>query len=242
MKPHSKYLNFYYETVEEFPPLCLTPSKTALLIVDMQNEFILRESDEAIHFKAAGEWERWLPFHDRLDQLVIPNNRRLLERFREYGMTVTYGRIACLRSDGTDRSPVQKSSGWNGIFLPVNSHGAQIIDELAPQADEIVVNKTTDSVVSGTNYLTLLRFMGIETVIVTGIVTDQCVACTVRDLADSGLHVICVEDACAAGSMELHDTELKIMSVIYCDVVSTDEALALLDSCQRDHEVSSCQT
>ena len=72
--------------------------------------------------------------------------------------------------------------------------------------------------------------MGIETVVVTGIVTDQCVACTVRGLADEGLHVICVEDACAAGSMELHEAELKIMSVIYCDVMSTDETLALLES------------
>ena len=81
---------------------------------------------------------------------------------------------------------------------------------------------------TGTNYLTLLQFMGIETVVVTGIVTDQCVASTVRGLADAGLKVICVEDACAAGSQELHDAELKIMSVIYCDVLSTDETIALI--------------
>ena len=64
---------------------------------------------------------------------------------------------------------------------------------------------------------------------VTGIVTDQCVACTVRGLADAGYKVICVEDACAAGSMELHDAELKIMNVIYCDVLSTDETIALIE-------------
>ena len=98
----------------------------------------------------------------------------------------------------------------------------------SPLENEIVVNKTTDSVTTGTNYLTLLQFMGIETVVVTGIVTDQCVASTVRGLADAGLKVICVEDACAAGSQELHDAELKIMSVIYCDVLSTDETIALI--------------
>ena len=92
-----------------------------------------------------------------------------------------------------------------------------------------MVNKTTDSVTTGTNYLTLLRFMGIETVVVTGIVTDQCVASTVRGLADDGFKVICVEDACAAGSQELHDAELKIMSVIYCDVLSTDETIKLIE-------------
>lgn len=166
-----------------------------------------------------GQRERWLPFHDRLDETVIPNNVKLLEYFRKHGMTVTYAQIACLREDGEDRSPVQKSDGWNGIFLPINNPETQIIDELAPQRNEIVVSKTTDSVTTGTNYLTLLNFMGIETVVVTGIVTDQCVACSVRGLADAGYKVICVEDACAAGSMELHDAELKIMSVIYCDVL-----------------------
>jgi len=143
-------------------------------------------------------------------------------------MTVTFGRIACLREDGEDRSPVQKSEGWNNMLMPVNSKAAAMIDELTPIKDEIVVNKTTDSVTTGTNYLTLLRFMGIETVVVTGIVTDQCVASTVRGLADDGLKVICVEDCCAAGSMEHHDAELKIMNSIYCEVMSTDETIELI--------------
>lgn len=228
MKVKDKYLNFYYETIGEIEELKIDPKKTALLLVDLQNEFVLRDFGEALQFKEAGEWERWIPFHDRLDDIVIPNNKKLLDFFRENDLTVTYGRIACLREDGEDRSPVQKSEGWNNMLMPVNSYSAQMIDELAPLENEIVVNKTTDSVTTGTNYLTLLRFMGIETVVVTGIVTDQCVASTVRGLADDGFKVICVEDACAAGSMELHDAELKIMSVIYCDVMSTDETIELI--------------
>lgn len=229
MKPKKKYLNFYYETVKEHGELKLNPKKTALLIVDMQNEFVLRDFGEALQFKAAGEWERWIPFHDRLDDIVIPNNKKLLEYFRANNMVVTFGRIACLREDGEDRSPVQKSEGWNNMLMPVNGYAAQMVDELTPLENEIVVNKTTDSVTTGTNYLTLLRFMGIETVVVTGIVTDQCVASTVRGLADDGFKVICVEDACAAGSMELHDAELKIMSVIYCDVLTTDETIEVIE-------------
>ncbi|WP_130869927.1 cysteine hydrolase family protein [Intestinimonas massiliensis (ex Afouda et al. 2020)] len=229
MKIKEKYRSFYYETMDEVPEPKIDPKKTALLLVDLQNEFVLRDFGEALQFKAQGEWERWIPFHDRLDDIVIPNNKKLLDFFRKNKMTVTYGRIACLREDGEDRSPVQKSEGWNGMLLPVNSYAAQIIDELKPIENEIVVNKTTDSVTTGTNYLTLLQFMGIETVVVTGIVTDQCVACTIRGLADAGYKVICVEDACAAGSMELHDAELKIMNVIYCDVLSTDETIALIE-------------
>ena len=229
MKIKEKYRSFYYETMDEVPEPKIDPKKTALLLVDLQNEFVLRDFGEALQFKAQGEWERWIPFHDRLDDIVIPNNKKLLDFFRKNKMTVTYGRIACLREDGEDRSPVQKSEGWNGMLLPVNSYAAQMIDELKPMENEIVVNKTTDSVTTGTNYLTLLQFMGIETVVVTGIVTDQCVACTVRGLADAGYKVICVEDACASGSMELHDAELKIMNVIYCDVLSTDETIALIE-------------
>lgn len=233
MKPKEKYLNFYYETVKEHSETVLNPKKTALLIVDMQNEFVSRDFGEALVFKEAGEWDRWIPFHDRLDEMVIPNTKRLLDYFRANGMIVSYGRIACLREDGADRSPVQKSEGWNGMLLPVSGFAAQMVDELAPLPDEIVVNKTTDSVTTGTNYLTLLRFMGIETVVVTGIVTDQCVASTVRGLADDGFQVICVEDCCAAGSMEHHDAELKIMSVIYCDVMSADETIEVIEKCKK---------
>ena len=229
MKVKDKYLNFYYETIGEVEEPNIDPKKTALLLVDLQNEFVLRDFGEALQFKEAGEWERWIPFHDRLDEIVIPNNKKLLDFFRKHNLTVTYGRIACLREDGEDRSPVQKSEGWNGMLIPVNSYAAQMVDELEPLENEIIVNKTTDSVTTGTNYLQLLQFMGIETVVVTGIVTDQCVASTVRGLADAGYKVICVEDACAAGSMELHDAELKIMSVIYCDVLSTDETIALIE-------------
>lgn len=228
METRKKFLSFYYETVKELPEVKLDPKKTALLIIDMQKEFVLRDIGEALQFKEMGEWERWIPMHDRLDDIVIPNSVKLLNFFRDNKMTVTFGRIACLRDDGEDRSPVQKSEGWNNMLLPVNSYSAEMIDELMPIENEIVVNKTTDSVTAGTNYLMLLRFMGIETVVVAGIMTDQCVASTVRNLADEGLKVICVEDCCAAGSMELHNAELKIMNSIYCEVMNTEETIDVI--------------
>ena len=223
-----RFKSFYYKH-QELPEIKVDPKKTALLIVDMQNEFVLRDFGEALEFKEMGIWEEWIPFHDRLDDIVIPNNVRLLKFFRDNKLNVAFGRIACYRKDGEDRSPVQKSEGWNGMLLHVDSFSAQMIDELTPIENEIVVNKTTDSVTTGTNILMLLRFMEIETVVVTGIVTDQCVANTVRGLADDGFHVICVEDCCAAGSQELHDKELEIMNVIYCDVLNTDETIDLLE-------------
>lgn len=72
MKPNPKYLSFYYQTMTEFPDIELDPKKTALLIIDMQNEFVRRDMGEALQFKEMGEWERWIPFHDRLDNVTIP--------------------------------------------------------------------------------------------------------------------------------------------------------------------------
>lgn len=228
MKVNKKYLSFYYQDMEEIPDIVLNPKKTALLIVDMQKEFVSREIGEAIVYKERGDWERWLPFHDRLDDIVTPNTVKLLDFFRKNDMYVTFGRIACLHLKGDDRAPVQKTEGWNGIFLHVDSVEAEMIDELKPLKGEIVVNKTTDSVLNSTSYERMLCNMGVETVIVTGIVTDQCVAGTVRSLADAGFKVICVEDCCAAPDIKLHDDELRIMNIIYCNVLSTDETLEVL--------------
>lgn len=83
MKVNKKYLSFYYQDMEEIPDIVLNPKKTALLIVDMQKEFVSREIGEAIVYKERGDWERWLPFHDRLDDIVIPNTVKLLDFFRK---------------------------------------------------------------------------------------------------------------------------------------------------------------
>ena len=49
----------------------IDPKKMALLLVDLQNEFVLRDFGEALPFKEAGEWERWVPFHDGLNEIVV---------------------------------------------------------------------------------------------------------------------------------------------------------------------------
>jgi len=219
----------YYEFLPtDGQKINVNPDKTALLIVDMQHQFISRDGLDAQVAREKGMFEQWAYFFDRIDNLTIPNNKKLLEFFRTKQLEVTFGRIACHHKDGRDRSPVQRRPGWNNILLPIGDPGAEMVEELKPLADEIVVNKTTDSVLSGTNYEFLLRNMGIETVVCTGVVTDQCVASTVRSLADAGFEVILVEDACAAATQQLHDAEIMIMNQIYCQVMSTDEVIDLV--------------
>lgn len=229
MFDESKYISFYYETTKDLPKVIPNPDTTAMLVIDLQNEFVLKDFGEGKMFKEMGEWERWKPYFNRLEDIVVPNTTMLLNYFRNNKLEVTFGRIACLKENGQDRSAVQKTEGWNGMLLPVTSYAAQMVEPLTPKGDEIVVNKTTDSVLAGTHYSQTLRNMGIETVIVTGIVTDQCVASTVRDLADEGFKVIVVEDCCAAATMELHDAELKIMNIIYCQVMDTAGVIELMN-------------
>ena len=210
------YRSFYYEDAPEPEVPSLPPAETALLCIDVQNYGTAPKP-------TAAEQARWAPFYERMHQTVVPNLRALQQAFRSAGIDVVHARIACLLDDGRDRSLSQKMPGWNNLLMPKNTEESQIIPELAPTANEIVVTKTTDSALTGTNLRLLLANMGIRNVIVTGIYTDQCVSSTVRSLADESFNVIVVEDCCAAGTDELHRRELEIINMIYCHVLSSAE-------------------
>ncbi|MGH6910045.1 MAG: cysteine hydrolase family protein, partial [Phenylobacterium sp.] len=141
--------------------------------MDVQNTYLKFPADP-------DERARWAPFHARMRETVIPNIADLLTRFRAAGIERLFARIACLTEDGRDRSLSQKKPGFNYLLLPHTSWEAQIVPELAPQADEITVLKTTDSALTGTNLRLLLRNLGIQHVVVCGIFTDQCISSTVR--------------------------------------------------------------
>ncbi len=212
----SAYRSFYYQDAPEPEDLVLPASETALLCIDVQNYGLVPKS-------SAEEQARWTPFFDRMRQTVMPNLKRLQDDFRRCGIDVVHARIACLLDDGRDRSWSQKMPGWNNLLMPTTSEESQIAPEVAPLPGEIVVTKTTDSALTGTNLRLVLTNMGIRNVVVTGIYTDQCVSSTVRSLADESFNVVLVEDCCAAGTDELHQRELEIINMIYCHVVSSDE-------------------
>lgn len=216
----TNWRSFYYETAEEPEDITLDPAKTALLVIDIQNTYIAPPSD-------ADEAARWAPFLDRMHDTVIPNTRALQDWARDVGIDVIHARIACLREDGRDRSLSQKKPGFNYLLLPKDQHDSQIVDAVAPVAEEIVVTKTTDSALTGTNLRMILHNMGIERVICAGIFTDQCVSSTVRSLADESFEVLVIEDCCAAATMDLHAHELRVINMIYCHVMSLGELQSL---------------
>lgn len=163
-----------------------------------------------------------------MHKVVLPRTEELLQLFRKNAIECLFARIACHTKDGRDRSLSQKLPGWNNLLLPKDEDPSQIVPSLAASGDEIVVTKTTDSALTGTNLRLILTNLGIKTVVCCGIFTDQCVSSTVRSLADESFAVVVVEDCCAAGSDDLHRKELEIINMIYCNVMSSAELKALM--------------
>ena len=113
--------------------------------------------------------------------------------------------------------------------MPLGSERAEIVNELRPGPSEIVVSKTTDSALTGTNLRLILTNLAIKNVVVTGVFTDQCVSSTVRSLADESFNVVVAEDCCAAGTEELHRHELQVINNIYCQVMCSDDVMDIMD-------------
>jgi nicotinamidase-related amidase len=215
------YRSFYYEGAPEPDDIVLRHAETALLVIDIQNTYLEPKDDPR-------EATRWAPFLDRMRGTVVPNTAALVAACRARGVEVVFARIACLKQDGRDRSLSQKKPGFNYLLMPMDRPASQVGPELAPRGDEIVVTKTTDSALTGTNLRLVLSNMGIRNVVVAGIFTDQCVSSTVRSLADESFGVVVVEDCCAAATEAIHRAELEAINMIYCHVVQLEDAIGFL--------------
>lgn len=221
--------SFYYADAPEPADPVLDPATTALLVIDVQNTYVERPPRDTLTGDAErARWDAWTPFHTRMTDVVIPNLAAAQALFRGRGREVLHARIACRTHDGRDRSLSQKKPGFNDLLLPADEHASQIVTALAPTGDEIVVIKTTDSALTGTNLRLTLTNLGIRSVVVGGIFTDQCVSSTVRSLADESFEVVVLEDCCAAATMELQTRELEIINMIYCDVMTLAECAEIL--------------
>ena len=224
----TKYRSIYYDGAPEPADLVLAPEETALLVIDVQNTYLERPERAKLPKAEQLKFDTWTPFHERMRNQVIPRTAELLKLCRAKGIECIFARIATHTLDGRERSLSQKMPGWNNLLLPKDQKPSQLVAELAPVGDEIIVTKTTDSALTGTNLRLILHNLGIRNVICAGIFTDQCVSSTVRSLADESYNVVVLEDCCAAGSDELHHKELEIINMIYCHVLSSYELIAMM--------------
>jgi nicotinamidase-related amidase len=145
-------------------------------------------------------------FDTRFAAATLPAARRVLAAARHGGLEVIHTMIANLTADGRDRSFDYKRCGMG---FPPGSRAAEVIPALAPLADELVLPKSSSSPFSSTVLDYLLRNLGIRTLVVIGLLTDQCIDHTVKDAADRGYRVVCVHDACQAITPERHAAALE---------------------------------
>lgn len=195
----------------------INPKKTALLLVDLQNHEISEE-----------EQRKYPEYVDRVKRQVVPNVQQLLQAARSSGVEVMYTIIESLTKDGRDRSLCHRR-----LVIPKGSWGAQVIPEIAPGDDEIILPKTASGVFSSTILERVLRNMGVEEVIVAGVVTDQCIDMALRDGVDRSFHMICVTDACTTYTEERHNHALH-MQYKAVRQVTTEQILSELagSACQ----------
>ncbi|MGI9420858.1 MAG: isochorismatase family cysteine hydrolase [Geminicoccaceae bacterium] len=199
----------------------LNAHQSALLFIDVQNYCAHREGSE---FKdiATGEMadsHDW--YFSTLEKTVIPNMQRLQAACREAGVEVLYTTIESLTKDGRDRSLDYKITGFN---VPKGSWDGRVIDQIAPGDDEIWLPKTSSSVFISTHIDYVLRNLGIKQLVISGLLTDQCVESAIRDACDLGYLVTQVTDACTTYSQERHDNSLRTIKG-YCRQITTDALL-----------------
>jgi ureidoacrylate peracid hydrolase len=204
--------------------IALEPRQSALLFVDVQNFAVKREGGE---FKPLSEAEfqaKYGWFYREVTARVIPNMQRLQAAFRRAKIEILYTTIESLTKDGRDRSLDYKITGFH---VPKGSWDGQVIDELAPDEDEIRLPKTSSSVFVSTHIDYLLRNLGVRQLVISGLITDQCVESAIRDACDLGYLVTQVTDACLSYTQERHDNSLRTIKG-YCRQRTTDQVLAEL--------------
>ena len=193
----------------------LAAGRAALLVVDLQRGFCERKVSDDLGFDSGDH------FWQRIDRLVLPNAKRLIAAARGAGVEVIYTVIEALTQDGRDRSLDHKRSNF---LIPKGSAGGQVMPEIAPAGDEMVLAKTASGIFNATNVDYVLHNLGIERLAVFGVYSHQCVESAVRDAADRGYLVTLVEDACAAKTAAQETATAEGMKA-YARVTTTDALL-----------------
>jgi len=185
------------------------PSCTALLVIDMQRDFLERGG-----------------FGELLGNDVTPlrhavePTRRLLEAFRRAGLRVVHTREGH-SPDLSDCPPSKKArgrltvgigdAGPMGRVLVRGEYGHDIIDELRPGPDEPVIDKPGKGAFYATDLAGVLEARAIRSLVVTGVTTEVCVHTTVREANDRGYECLVLEDCVASYFPELHAAAIAMI-------------------------------
>jgi nicotinamidase-related amidase len=209
---------------EVMPEVIPTPGDTALMIIDMQYVDAHPDYGLAKKAKEAGNFAIMKYFFQRLS-MVISNIQRMQKVCREKKIEVIFVKIQSYTQDGRDFSP---SYRIKGLQCPPGSKEAEILEELKPVGDEIVLNKLSTSAFTSTPIDQVLRYMGIKKLLVSGVNTNYCIETFIRDAYDRGYEVVLLENCCATVEEKFHQMACEEMEDIFCKVRSTDQMITAI--------------
>ncbi|HIF32451.1 MAG: isochorismatase family cysteine hydrolase [Pirellulaceae bacterium] len=206
-------------------------SRSGLVVIDYQN--YSSNPDCGVAQMIASRYPDVAQYYLPRIRETLANTRRLLDAYRRMKREVVFTRHGSLLSDGRDmidRRQYRDTQSRELTDRPTlwrrGSREHEIVAELRPTDDELVIDKNASSPFNGTGIDQLLRNMNLETLVIAGMATDMCVETTARDAADRGYNVIVVEDAVATFFAEHHRAALSALSRVYTKVWSTDQVLS----------------
>ena len=199
----------------------MEPAKTALVVVDMQNAFMLPAVAHAL-----------CPMAEK----IVPNINRLAAAVRATGGTVVWIKTTfapeALASWSTYFEIASPEQGKKRIAaLTADSKGHELWSSLDVNPADLVVEKNRFSAfIQGSSRLAeILRGRGIDTVLITGTVTNVCCESTARDAMMLNFRTIMVSDGNAAVTDEDHNASLCAFYLTFGDVMPTDHVIACLE-------------
>ena len=202
-------------------------SNPAVLVIDAQN-YMAGERD--------GEQDAYPYSCGAIGWSAIDQIQRILAAARGAGATVVYTRFV-LDPSGNDAGNFTRKVGAavGDFVMYAGTHGAEIVDPLAPQPGELVVDKKKASAFFGTPVLPHLIDRGVDTCIVVGGSTSNCIRATVIESSSYNFRTIVPAEAVFDRIPISHHTSLFDMNRLFADVVGTDEVVAYLNSLRAGH-------
>jgi nicotinamidase-related amidase len=185
------------------PPM-IAPARTALVIIDVQEDFVSPAG-------AAGRWGVDLAALEPPLQKI----EALIAAARAAGVTLAYIRVLTRPETDSDAlKALHRRKGLPPQAVAICRAGTSGADyyRIRPQAGDIEIQKPLYSSFIGTDFDARLRARGVDTLVVVGFTTDCCVDCTVRDAFHRNYDVFVVTDACAAYEQDLHIGALNGLS------------------------------
>ena len=207
-------LTLIFPNLPQFP---IIRKQSALIVVDMQKLDAHPDYGLGIKARDAGIASVFDYYWKAVDKAVA-NQQRLLAAAREASIPIIYTRIATQTRTARD---VGRQHAYVNLAVPKDSVEAEILDEIRPGSDDIVLSKTSSSPFNSTGIHHTLRSLGADTLLICGVVTNGCVEGTVRDASDLGYNVIMIPDACAAVSPELHQAAITNLNNAFCNCRDT---------------------